>query len=307
VWAALHQAPYVFAPVVPGNGRYWYLASAGAALVVVALAGLLAELAVGADRRSSSSRHGGFQEGRFRLPAAVGGSVLGVTLVLGVFWSVVLRGYAQDYARAGELARALPRALEEQQLTPGQRIFITGYPLFVHDAGGAPVAQVFRWGLRDALRPPFQTPGLDVLPLPDVVGGGLLPVATGEPTAAIFRWDGEAQELRRFVPTAGLWQATADAAKLAVLEPTDVATVRVERPPGPLSQATLFVVTAANTARLPLAVGERSGAILEGSLPMPLLRAANKLYPGQPAFWWVEARGPNAKLVGYSVMRRIPD
>ncbi|MDY7096088.1 MAG: hypothetical protein SX243_24200 [Acidobacteriota bacterium] len=296
-WTALHQAPFAFAPVVPGNGRYWYLAAAGAALVVLALVGLLGEAL-----RSRLQQRG------LALPVAVGSCVLGAALVLGAAWGVALRGYAQDYARAGELTRALPRALAEHQLSPGQRIFITGYPLFVHDAGGAPVAQVFRWGLRDALRPPFHQPGLDVLPLPDLSGGGLLPVADGEPAAAIFRWDAEAEELRRFVAGPRLRRATTGVTELEVLSSMDPQRIRVAAPPG-TTHATLFVVTAANTARLPLvvegAVEEGTGEALEGSLPLPLLRAASKLYPEQPAFWWVEARSGEGELLGYSVMRRV--
>lgn len=292
-WAAFHQAPFAFAPVVPGNGRYWYLASVGAALVVIALAGLLGEVF---GRR--------FRNRGFGLPGAAWASVLGAALVLGAFWGVALRGYAADYARAGELSRVLTQALAEQQVASGQRIFVTGYPVFVHDAGGAPVAQVFRWGFRDALQPPFQDPGLDVLPLPDLSGGGLLPVANGAPDAAIFRWDGATQELRRFVLGPRLREATAGVLELEVLAAEEAGQIRVAAPPGTV-RATLFVVTAANTARLPLEVAGSSGAAVEGSLPEPLLRAARKLYPEQPTLWWVEARGAEGELLGYSVMRRV--
>lgn len=288
-WALVAQAPFGFALVVPGNGRYWYFAAAGAALAVVAAAGVVA---LALRRRP--------------LPA-----VLAITGLLALVWGSSLHSLAGRYAEAGALAAALPRALAEHGVRADERVFVTRYPVFVTGDDGTPLAQVFRWGLRDAFAPPFVRPGYDVLPLPALAGGGLLPVAQSAYADRVFSWHAERRELVAFARSPRLLAATAGVGKIEVLAPRDGARLAPAAEPwsvvlgGPIEgRATLFVVTAAHSARIALPPAPAS-ATVRAELPADLLRAAEILYPGVGAYWWVEMRAADGALAAQSEMRRL--
>lgn len=287
VWMLAAQAPFGFVLAVPANGRYWYLAAAGAALMLVAGAGVLA----GPRRR---------------------GAALATTLVVASCWGTWLHRNAADYAEAGRQAAEIPRQLREWA-APGERLWLTRYPFFVTDAAGTPLAQVFRWGLHDAAAPPFLDPGLDVFPLPELAAGGLLPIAHSPYGGRILSWNRDGGRWVPFAETPALAAATAHIGALEALGPPDGASFDVgARAADPSWQilvpgsshpsGTLFVVTAANAARIPLDVGA-AGA--RAGLPVELLRAARQLYPGRDAFWWVEVRDGDGRLAAFCTLRRL--
>src|ERR1044072_9335669 len=72
--------------------------------------------------------------------------------------------------------------------------FLTNYPFFVKTTNGDPAAQVFHYGLRDAINPPFARPGDDVMPLPPLTGDELVPALRSAP-GRVWEWteNGELQ------------------------------------------------------------------------------------------------------------------
>jgi hypothetical protein len=142
----LSQAPFSFAGVVPGNGRYFYLASAWVAIVLWQALRLLPR------------------------PEKLAAPALGAVAIV-FFWG--LGQVATVYGEAGEKVRAVRAALES---APPGRLFVAGRPYFVH-RWGVPVAQVFHWGLADAAMPPFtKRSDLAVYPLPELSDADLAPL-----------------------------------------------------------------------------------------------------------------------------------
>ena len=75
--------------------------------------------------------------------------------LFGVFWAVLLAGYAGDYVEAGRTARTIQGELLRAPM--GSPTFLTRYPYFLYSEARVPVAQVYHDGLWDwcppAVRP----------------------------------------------------------------------------------------------------------------------------------------------------------
>lgn len=274
IWTLAALAPFAFRPVVPANGRYWYLAVAGVAL---SLSSLLRA------RRST--------------PATV------ALAAAGLFWGVLLHAYLGVYLEAGETARAVQRELVRS--APAARRFLTGHPDFLRNEIGMPAAQVLRYGVWDSVHPPFVEAAVPVFPLPPLQGAELLPIVRGAPGSRIDVWDAQRRELRPAVlPPAG-----AEPAELTVLGPPDEAAidpsrdvVQVQVPPGIHERFRLIVVTRGNPAVVDLPPGAVQEGILRAPFPEDFCRSMDRLY-GREMFWWIEARDAAGSVSGFTKLR----
>jgi len=277
IWTLAALAPFAFRPVVPANGRYWYLATAG---VVWSLTALL--------RR------------RVRSPAPE----LLVLVVL--VWGFLLHGYLDVYEAAGETARVVQKELlrTAEPGAAGPR-FLLGPPDFLRNAHGVPEAQVLRYGVWDAVHPPFAQAAVEVYPLPPLQGTELLPLLRGAPGSRIDVWDAGSRTLH----PAALPPAGPEPPELAVLGPepgaaVDLAreTVQVAVPDGAHRRFRLIVSTRGNPAVVELGPEAVQGGTLRASFPASFCRSMDRLYGGQ-MFWWIEARDAAGAVSGFTRMR----
>ena len=277
LWILASQAPFVFAGVVPGNGRYWYLTSIGLGLAVAAAADLLAQV---------------FALVRPRPDRAL--VVTGVTVAVGIGYFFLLTDYTRVYAEAGRTASAVRSRLAELPASAGGRVFVTGYPDFLRGPRKTPIAQVFFWGLSDALAPPFAEGAATVYPLPPLSDAELSPLLERADLGTVWRW----------LPASGALEQLelADVAGLERL-PTRAAA------PGELA----FHATAGSHRLVLLARGSASTypvtetADAEGwiaaRLPEEVVRSWRHLYDGE-IFAWIEARR-DGRLVAVSRLQRV--
>ncbi len=276
VWTLAALAPFAFRPSVPANGRYWYLAAAGVSLSLTFLL---------RARRSPLA---------FLMLTAAG-----------LFWGVLLRGYLGVYREAGETARAVQRELVQSAPAPGVMRFLTGPPDFLRNGIGTPVAQVLRYGVWDAVHPPFAKATAAVYPLPPLQGAELLPIVRGAPGSRIDVWDAQRREIRLAVlPAAG-----SEPVELAVIGPAEGAAVdtsheviRVAVPSGLHERFRLIVVTRGNPAVIDLAPEAVQGGILQAPFPEDFCRSMDQLYGGE-MFWWIEARDAAGSMSGFTPLR----
>ena len=289
-WTVLALAPFAFQPFVPGNGRYVYVASVGAALALGRLAAPPA--ARGTGRRVALAA----------LPAA-----------FAIAWAVLLAGSVRVHSQAGETARRVADALAARagELGPGP-VFVTGHPIFVENRAGVPLAQVLRYGLADAVRPPFRPTELVVHPLPLLDAADLGPVARGLPRAPRLRWDPSGQ---RFVavedpPAAGAeieaWgPGEAPDGRGAALGAGEVAFL----PPAgsPATAYRLIVSSRGNPAFVDLPPPEPGGSPVpvRGELPTVFVDSMRHLYGGE-LYWWIEGRDGAGRLAAWSPARPLP-
>ncbi|HJX27686.1 MAG TPA: hypothetical protein VJ885_07205 [Thermoanaerobaculia bacterium] len=272
IWTLVCFAPFAFRPVVPGNGRYWYLASAGVALSLAVLA-----------REVWESR------GRWLAPAAL--------VLLGLFWGVLLQRHLTVSLQAGETARAI-----QGELVRTDARFLTRHPDFLTNEIGTPIAGVLRYGVWDAVHPPFVEDAIEVLPLPPLSDSEFLPVYRGASGRRVHAWDSRAGKIREITPPQ---DGPADIqviapAEGAVLDPgRDQLVVAV---PSGAVRFRLIVVTRGNSTVIDLGPGTIQGGALRASLPRDFCRSMDHLYGGEQ-FWWIEARDGAGALVGFTPMR----
>jgi dolichyl-phosphate-mannose-protein mannosyltransferase len=271
-WILVAQAPFAFRPCVPGNGRYWYLAAAGVALSV----GVLTR---GVAVRSVASAG-----------------------LFGALWAVLLTGYVGDYLQAGRTARTIQGELLKAGRTP---MFLTRYPYFLVNEAQTPIAQIFHYGLRDSVQPPFTRDRVPVYPLPPLAGAELLPVALGAPASRIYEWDGAARRIRPFVPQAG-----SGLAEFQVVQPQDGAVIdpvwdaaEVAVAPGAHARFRLIVVSRINGTVLDLDPAAVQGGVVRANFPVDFLTTADHLYGRGEHYWWIEARDAAGQVSGFSRMR----
>lgn len=278
VWMVVTQAPFAFRPAVPGNGRYWYLAAFGVALTVAVLGQALGELLPR------------------RLRIIPGASLMAFSLL----WGGLLNEMLGIYQAAGNTAVRIQGELIRTGTAAEapRRIFLTRYPYFLENPVPVPYAQVFHYGLRDAVHPPFAGESVDVFPLPPLAGAELAPVVLAGPENGVYEWDAPSGTVRPArVPTPGPGFREIPAAGPAT------GTLEVDlRAPGS-DRLRLVVVTPGNAMVTDLPPGARRAA-----LPEEFVRSMARLYPGGEGFWWVEARDAAGALTGFSRMRgfRLP-
>jgi hypothetical protein len=290
-WTVVAIAPFAFRPAVPGNGRYWYLASMGVALAVATLAGWAREaLAVAVGKRQGSPHW---------LPVALPAAVV-ATLALA--WIVLLVGTVSAYRRAGATARAVQGELARvaAAVDPASSLFVTGVPPFLDNRAGVPVAQVLHYGLSDSIRPPFGTSSRPIYPLATRTAAELLPVAAGGGEARIFAWDAAGERLREVAPPS---PPPAGVRELVPLPPADGA-LRMEVVPRAGERFRLVVAAEGNPAVAELPSEAISGGVLSAPLPREFVGSMDRLYGGEQ-FWWVEAHDAQGRLTAYSPRERL--
>ncbi|HEX2253826.1 MAG TPA: hypothetical protein VHQ65_11215 [Thermoanaerobaculia bacterium] len=301
-WAVVALAPFAFAPYVPGNGRYAYLSALGATF---ALGRLIAPPATAARRAAARSRgssgsgaaagFGGGARGVLR-HAVVGGVLL---LALGWGWLLVANG--RIYREAGETARRVSAALAATpEAARGGTVFVAGYPVFLENALGVPLAQVFHYGLADSVLPPFRDTALVVYPLPrrneGRNGADWWPIAAAHPDAGLYAWDATAERLRRIAPPAAVPEPLD-----ARLMPGGEVLYRPFASAGPVHHRLLLTARGNPTALdLPPAP---PGAAARYPLPAAFLATMVRLY-GIEIWWWLEARDSAGRLVAATPLRR---
>jgi hypothetical protein len=230
--------------------------------------------------------------------------------LFGLGWAWLLAGDLRVYREAGRTARDIQRELIRIHAAggagPGGRIFLTRYPYFLVNEAQVPLAQVYHYGLRDAVHPPFAGAAVPVWPLPPLRGGELLPVALGSPGSGIFEWDATSGTIRPAVVP----RQDPPPVELPVLAPGDGAlvdpareTARVALPPGPHRRFRLLVVARGNGAVFDLGPERVVDGVLRADLPGPFFQTLEQLYPGGEFFWWIEARDEAGRITGWSRMR----
>lgn len=263
IWTLAFLAPFAFRPSVPANGRYWYLAVAGVALSLSALL------------------------------HARGRSVAPQVLVLtGLFWGFLLHGYLGVYQEAGETARTVQRELVRTAAGPPGVRFLTGHPDFLRNRAGVPVAQVLRYGVWDAVHPPFVRTAIPVYPLPPLEGVELLPILRGAPGSRIDAWDAKLRTIRPApLPPAGP-------------EPTELPVLggAVQVPPGTHARFRLIVLSRGNPAVVELGPEAVQGGVLRVPFPEEFCQTMDRLYGGA-MFWWIEARDAAGAVSGFTRLR----
>jgi hypothetical protein len=278
IWTLACMAPFAFRPVVPGNGRYWYMASVGVALSLAVLA------------------HSAWESrGRWLPPAALA--------LLGLFWGVLLQRHLSVSLQAGETARAIQSELVRISATDSAPVrFLTRHPDFLTNEIGTPIAGVLRYGVWDAVHPPFMDGGITVLPLPPLSDSELLPVFRGTLESRVYAWDTQAGKIHEIIPPPD------GPAELAVIAPLSGAVVDPARdqlvvavPPGAV-RFRLIVVTRGNSAVVDLGPETIKEGALRASLPDDFCRSMGHLYGGEQ-LWWIEARDGAGGMVGFTAMR----
>jgi hypothetical protein len=277
LWTVVAMAPFAFRPVVPGNGRYWYLAAVGAAMAISLVARALA----------------GAWRGPWRaLP------VLAV-LALGGWWAVLLVANLGVYLEAGRTAQSIAAQLSRAASAPGgSPVFVAGYPSFLENRARVPVAAVFHYGLHDAVNPPFAPTRALVYPLPPLAPEELRPLATGRPAARIYEWEPGSASLRQ-VTLPPL--PSPSPAELPVLAPADGARLNprdltVTFRPGPGRAFRLVVVARGNPNVTEIAGTPSPGGTLRVDLPRDFILAMDHLYGGE-IYWWIETRDERGQLL----------
>lgn len=248
------QAPFFFAGVVPGNGRYFYLASVWMAIVVWQALRLLP------------------RPGRLAAPA------------LGALALLFFLGLGQVVAVYGDAAARVRSVRTALEAAPPGRLFVAGRPYFVY-RWGVPVAQVFHWGVSDAMMPPFTARrDLEVYPLPELSDADLAPLL-GRPDLGQVTRLGEGDHLLPASPP------LRSPAVLAATPAEGRPALRLTLPPGATGR--LVVLARGGPSLLPLqpAAGETLAEV-----PQETFAGMRRLYEG-PIFVWVEARGGDGGLV----------
>ena len=272
LWTFASLLPFGWPWLVPANGRYAYLAAAGLALLVMALLISLPE------------------KGR----AAV---CWAAAALLAIGCTVRFLELREAHLEATRLAEHLRSTLAEATAADcGRSVAVAGPPKFVHDRSGAPLAQVFHWGLADATRPPFSPPCALVYPLTEGVVESTAPITGRADGPLLLRWQSDAQRWQSSQPDRQ--EPSSPAVPFAGEGPAEGAAWRaIDRAPTIAWTAErscdyrLVVLTEANAGTAPVVEARHcAGGRCEVSLPHALLATAARLYDG-PAYWWLEWRG----------------
>ena len=288
-WLLSGLAPFGFEAMVPANGRYGYLAAAGAALVA---ASLLAAAPAARDARTSA---------RAPAPRVVPWIA---ALALALLWTVALAQHLRACARAADTAQHVRQALlaTASQAPAGPR-FLTGYPYFLKAANGDPAAQVLHYGLRDAMNPPFSLPGADVLPLPPLAGDELVAVLRGAGAGRVWEWADDAPRPVSAPPEGSLVELAVDEAAAA---PSSPPAALVRLPSGaPYRRFRLLVSAPINGAVFDVPPPAAGSDSLRVEMPRDFLRTNAALYGRSTVYWWLEARDETGALRGYTRLRPL--
>jgi len=280
-WVLAFMAPFSFIPVVPANGRYWYTVTIGAAIGLV-----------------SVSRWLGTAFPR------LGFAVTALPVAIAVVWGWLLSDNIGVNREAARTAGAIRRAVADVAATDGAtRRYLAGYPLFLQNRAGVNLAQVYHYGLWDALSPPFTpAPGVHIYPLPPVAPAALAPLVA-VPGARFYAWASADAPLRPLmIPRVP--------AGLTVTGPADGADPSALPSPAPVvapsergQRLRLIVLAAGNWTMVETtaAGGHETGLALPGEFVKVMVH----LYPRRELLWWVVAEDAAGRVLAVSEMRRL--
>lgn len=286
-WLLSGLAPFGFEAMVPANGRYGYLAAAGAALVAAAL------LAPAPAARDAGSRERARSRGWVRWIAVA---------ALALVWAFGLAQHLRACARAADSAQRVRQALlASTRRAPAGPRFLTCYPYFLKASNGEPAAQVFHYGLHDAVNPPFAHRIANVLPLPQLAGDELVPVVRGAGEGRVWEWADDA--LRPVSVPAG-----ASLVELPVDEPqaipSSLPAALVHLPPAaPYRRFRLLVSAPINGAAFDVPPPAPGSDTLRVEMPRDFLQTNAALYGPTTVYWWLEARDETGALRAYTRLR----
>lgn len=262
LWVLATQAPFAFEGVVPGNGRYWYLTSIGLGLLIAVAARMLGRAAAAAWPRLEASL-----------------VTTALTLAVSLYYLVLLVHYAGVYAEAGRTARTIQGRLLEVAGS-GERVFIAGVPDFVRGPLKTPLAQVFHWGLSDALRPPFVAGGPDVYPLPPFADADLLPVTERADLGTAWRWNAGTGAFEALASP-----AAAASERIAVrIAGADALQFR-----GDGGAHRLVILAGGNASVYGAAGTPQADGWVDAPVPEPVVGSMRRLYGGE-VYAWIERR-----------------
>jgi len=148
----------MFYHIVPAAGRYWYIPSIGVSLLTVVSVAWLSKA---------------ISDWVPRIPETFISSILFAILFFHYF--SLLQYYTHEYQVAGERSRLIQEKLGNIVNDSDGLVFVRGQPAFQRDINGRPVAQIFHWGLSDAVLSPFLTNEKPVYPLLKHKQGDLIP------------------------------------------------------------------------------------------------------------------------------------
>ena len=264
-------APFAFQPLVPGIGRYAYLAAVALAVGCGAVVG-----EVWARRRS------------WQRNASLG--ILAVGLVIHV---LALAEVVVSHREARRLSSAVKTSLAIAAQRQGRTCFLAAVPWFV-SRRGVPYASVLRYGIEDAVSPPFGFATSPVYPLPPSPPTLDMHRVLGS-SACVLEWDGSAQRWEVVRPPDELPSERFDAS--LDWDGAGRRVVRFEPRPGAnhrgvfLTQGNATVVDA---------------SALGIEVPQDFLQTMARLYPATTVYWWVEVRDSGQQLLAASSLQSFP-
>ncbi len=253
VWYLLAQAPMSFPGIVPANGRYLSLSVFG---LLLALMGALALL--------------------FGAEAGRRGVVAPATLTaLAALWGVFLQVHLQQMVDAGAEADRLRAAVAER--TGARALVVSGTPAFLRNQRGIPVAQVFNWGLADALQAPFHGTTQRVYPVRSGTERFAVPAL---PHADVAVWRAEESRLDDVHPAE---VPSEPCARVRWSGDEETPALRLETAPPFRAGARSVLLTGLREIITPVEpAGDRV------PLPADAIRTSQRLYPDLPVLAWVE-------------------
>jgi hypothetical protein len=275
-WAVVFLAPFRFELVWPANGRYWTLASIGMALLPLALL-----------QRPAGPSHGGRRVLRHLAVAAI--------LMLVARNATLLLRHLDRMDRAADLAGAI--ADEIGRVASDETVFVTDVPRFVRDGRGVNWAQVFHYGLRDAVAPPHRSTTIDAVPLPWRSEADVRRLALDH---QVWRWDDERGRLVPLRPRRSqlppLLEVAGPAPEDGLMRVEDLAAVapRIVDPPAGSVTARVVLVAGGNST-----VATHPLPPLDPPFPAAFAALWNQLDPGRQ-WWWVETRDAANRVTAVS-------
>lgn len=271
LWIMSARLPFGSTVVVPANGRYWYLASAGIGFLAIGLAEF------------------------FRRPKVREGFLAVLTVAVTIFYGICLYGYAQEHVAASELATKICSAGSSlvNPEHPESAIFLVGVPGFIKDPRRHNIAQVFAWGLSDALSLPFSNPAIRAFPLQSVGIEKIRPLMSREDLGSVWRWTGKTFRKVRIKP-----------GSFSSIEIRDIDNTSRELQFRALDNAnyTAFFLGRLNLIerRVPPGTGWR-----KMPLPVSYIQSAWHLYHDE-VYVWVEASNSSGQVISSSRILSLP-
>jgi hypothetical protein len=208
------------------------------------------------------------------------------------------------HLRAGEIVAAVRADLVAKAGTGSAPLLLTGYPLFVTDSRGTPLAQVFHYGLSDSVSPPFGPLTGELLPLTPEVVRDPAPLLHALPGARLFHWSAESLRFesaaREHQPvTLPVLEVSGPDDGVSWPQPTSRSGWSVGAGGG--TRCEIVVAAPGNAARQP---GQGSGSSCSGELPRDFLETEARLYGGR-AYWWIELSTDSGRPLAASPARRL--